>query len=204
MPNRLFFIGITGGVGAGKTTVLEYIREHYNAKILSGDEIARELQTPGNPVYDAIKETFPDESLYQPDGSMDRAAFARVVFSDEDKRNRLNELVHPAVKRYIIEEFEREQKRAEKDFLILEAALLIEGHYDELCDELWYVYASEATRAKRLTESRGYSQEKIERIFASQLPEAVYRHHCAAVIDNDGDRESMIFSLKGAFERIGE
>ena len=199
MPNRLLFIGITGGVGAGKTTVLNYIRENYNARVLSGDEIARELCAPGHDVYDAIRQAFPDGALWNADGLMDRSAFAALVFSDEEKRKQLNQLVHPAVKRYIINEFENEKRAGSADYLILEAALLIEEHYDEICDELWYVYASEATRRERLLASRGYPEEKIDQIFASQLPENVYRHYCEAVIDNDGTEEAMRASVDRVF-----
>ena len=76
--------------------------------------------------------------------------------------------------------------------MIVEAALLIEEHYDELCDELWYVYASEETRKKRLMADRGYSEKKVDQIFAAQLPEAVYRQHCAVVIDNERDMDHVL------------
>ena len=71
------------------------------------------------------------------------------------------------------------------EVLILEAALLIEEHYDEICDELWYIYTSEENRRERLKLNRGYSDEKIDNIFASQLPESTYREVCKAEIDNN-------------------
>lgn len=202
MPNRMYFIGITGGIGAGKTTILELIKKHYNARILSGDDIARDLSSPGHDCYEEIRKAFPEERFWKSDGTMDREAFAAEVFSDEERRNLLNQLVHPAVKRYIINEFENEKRAGKYDYLILEAALLIEEHYDEICDELWYVYASEETRKKRLSESRGYSEEKIHQIFQSQLPESAYRHVCEVVIDNNGTAEEAEISLKKAFAAL--
>lgn len=189
MQNELRFIGITGGVGAGKTEVLDFLRQERGVRVLESDRIARELEEPGGACYEAIRNAFPDKELWDADGRMDRGRFAEKVFSDEESRNRLNQLVHPAVKRYIIDEFEKEKREGRYRYLILEAALLVEERYDEICDELWYVYASEGTRRKRLKETRGYSDEKISSIFQSQLPEKTYRHVCTAVIDNDGDVE---------------
>lgn len=76
--------------------------------------------------------------------------------------------------------------------LVLEAALLIEEHYDEICDELWYIYTREDIRKERLMRSRGYSPEKVQQIFDSQLQEAVYRKQCKVVIDNNGTVEDAI------------
>ena len=153
------FIGITGGVGAGKSAILEYIAEHYNAKVMLADEIAHDLMMPGT----------------------------------------MNGIVHPAVREYILEVYEAEKTKGALDFLILEAALLIEEHYDEICDELWYIYTSEENRRERLRENRGYSDEKIDGIFASQLTEEEYRRHCVKVIDNNGSVEDTNLQLVKIF-----
>ena len=81
----------------------------------------------------------------------------------------------------------REKQGGKRKLLVLEAALLIEEHYDEICDELWYIYTREEIREARLMESRGYSREKVQQIFSSQLKEAEYRKHCSVVIDNNAD-----------------
>ena len=99
----------------------------------------------------------------------------------------LNNVVHPAVKDYVIQQFEAEKNKGKLQILVIEAALLIEEHYDEICDELWYIYTDEKNRRLRLKESRGYSDEKIDNILASQLSEVEYRAHCSVVIDNNGD-----------------
>ncbi len=80
---------------------------------------------------------------------------------------------------------------------MLEAALLIEEHYDEICDELWYIYTREDIRERRLTASRGYSPEKVHQIFSSQMDDQAYREHCRVVIDNNGPMEE-------AFRQIDE
>ena len=84
----------------------------------------------------------------------------------------------------------------------MEAALLIEEHYDEICDELWYIYTREEIREARLMESRGYSREKVQQIFSSQLKEAEYRKHCSVVIDNNEGLEEMQRQIDAAVRAI--
>ena len=180
------FIGITGGVGAGKSEILSYLKKQQNIRVMLADEIAHELMEPGTACYQTIKDHFRGEDIYLPGGGFDRGKLAAVIFADEEKRTRMNEIVHPAVKEYVKEVWEQEQKKGVLDFLFLEAALLIEEHYDEICNELWYIYTREDIRRERLIASRGYSTEKVDRIFASQLTEEVYREHCRVVIDNNG------------------
>ena len=195
------FIGITGGVGAGKSAILEYIAEHYNAKVMLADEIAHDLMMPGTKCYDTIKEAFGAEDIFLPDGSFDRLKMAQVIFSDETKREQMNGIVHPAVREYILEVYEEEKTKGALDFLILEAALLIEEHYDEICDELWYIYTTEENRRARLKASRGYSDAHVDRMFASQLSEEEYRRHCRVVIDNNGTLEETLTQTEEALRR---
>jgi dephospho-CoA kinase len=195
------FIGITGGVGAGKSEILSYLSKKPATRVLLADEIAHELMEPGTACYAALRESFKEEEIYLPDGSFDRAKLASVIFSDEEKRVRLNAIVHPAVKAYVREQAAKERAKGTLSLLVLEAALLIEEHYDEICDEIWYIYTSGEIRRARLAASRGYSDEKIDRIFASQLDDAVYRAHCARVIDNNGLPEEAFAQIDEALRR---
>lgn len=190
------FIGITGGVGAGKSAILEYIAENYRAKVMLADEIAHDLMMPGTKCYDTIRTEFTKEDIFLEDGTFHRGNMATVIFEDTKKRSRMNEIVHPAVKEYILEMYEIEKKKGALDYLILEAALLIEEHYDEICDELWYIDTSKENRRKRLRETRGYSEKKIEDIFSSQLTEEEYRRHCKVVIDNNGTVEEAFLQIR--------
>ncbi|MDY5774332.1 MAG: dephospho-CoA kinase [Lachnospiraceae bacterium] len=190
------FIGITGGVGAGKSAILEYIAANYNAKVMLADEIAHDLMMPGTKCYDTIKAEFAGEQIFLADGNIDRPRMAQVIFNDAGKRERMNGIVHPAVKDYILEIYREEQEKGELEYLILEAALLIEEHYDEICDELWYIYTSEENRRQRLKENRGYSDEKIDTIFKSQLTEEVYRKYCKVVIDNNHEPEAAFLQIR--------
>lgn len=189
------FIGITGGVGAGKSEILSYLGKKTGVRVMLADEIAHELMEAGTDCYKSLRQTFNDEDIWNSDGSFNREKLAKVIFSDKRKRDIMNSMVHPAVKEYVIRQQEYEKERGELSLLVLEAALLIEEHYDKICDELWYIYTSEENRRDRLKASRGYSDEKIDNIFKSQLSEEEYRKYCAVVIDNNG-------SVEAAFEQI--
>lgn len=183
------FIGITGGVGAGKSEILHYLETKDGVKVMLADEIAHELMLPGTDCYQKLKDRFRNEDIWSEDSSFDRKKLAAVIFSDEGKRETLNGIVHPAVKRYIRTVAEAEREKGELKILVLEAALLIEEHYDEICNELWYIYTREDIRKERLMRSRGYSMQKVQQIFDSQLEESVYRKYCKVVIDNNGTVE---------------
>lgn len=209
------FIGITGGVGAGKSAILSYLAQKPNTKVMLADEIAHTLMEPGTKCYENIVECFQGEDIFQESSDVsqrmsceepkmprfDRGKLATVIFSDEGKRAAMNSIVHPAVKEYVRQQYEAELAKKELDLLVLEAALLIEEKYDELCDELWYIYTSEENRRKRLIESRGYSQEKIDNIFNSQLSEKDFRNHTQVVIDNNGKLEETFRQIENALRR---
>ena len=183
------FIGITGGVGAGKSAVLDYMATKPGVRVMLADEIAHELMEPGTDCYEQIRQAFPEHDIYKEDGHFDRIKLAKVIFSDGNRRARMNGIVHPAVKAYVIAEAKRERQEGKLALLVLEAALLIEEHYDEICDELWYIYADEEVRKERLIEGRGYSEKKVREIMANQLSEDEFSSHCDFEIDNSGDFE---------------
>lgn len=183
------FIGITGGVGAGKSQILEYLAKKPGVKVMLADEIAHRLMEPGTACHERIRENFKGMDICQPDGFFDRKKLADVIFSDEEKRQEMNGIVHPAVREYVIRQVQKEREKGQLTLLVLEAALLIEEHYDEICDELWYIYTREDIRRERLKTSRGYSDEKVDGIFASQLTEEEYKAHCREVIDNNSSLE---------------
>lgn len=183
------FIGITGGVGAGKSAILSYLSEKPNTRVMLADEIAHDLMEPGTDCYKKIVEQFKGLDIFsdESDRPFDRRKLAQVIFSDAKRREEMNAIVHPAVKEYVKEQYDLEQEKGGLELLVLEAALLIEEDYDEICDELWYIYTSEENRRRRLKISRGYSDEKIDSIFKSQLSEAEFRASTKVTIDNNGD-----------------
>lgn len=181
----MFFIGITGGVGAGKSAIIKHLKKRTDTKVVLADELAKELMKRGTEEFSRILDAFPDTKLCGKDGEFDPALLSREIFSDEANRKAVNAIVHPAVKAEILRLRDTYEKEG-VGFFFLEAALLIEEGYDAICDELWYIFTDEPTRRKRLKETRGYTDEKVDAIFAAQLSEDEYRAHCTQVIDNSG------------------
>ncbi len=199
----MHFIGITGGVGAGKSRILRYLEEHYNCRILLADEIAHDLMEPGTDCYEELKTLLAGQDVYLPGGGFDRLKLARLLFEREDYRLKLNAIVHPAVHRFIEETAAAEREAGQLDALILEAALLVEENYGRICDELWYIFTSEENRRVRLKDSRNYSDEKINAIFAAQLTEPEYRQHCERAIDNNGTPEESFAQIDRMMADLG-
>ncbi len=179
-------IGITGGVGAGKSEVLAYIKTHYNCLVILADEVAHELEKPGQECYNELTALL-GRGISAPDGTIDRQRMAAEIFADRAVLDQVNEIVHPAVKAFIIQKIRAEKESAEYDFLFVEAALLIEGGYEEILDELWYIHTDADIRRERLKASRAYSDEKIDQILQRQLSEEAFRAHCRVIIDNSSD-----------------
>lgn len=177
-------IGITGGVGAGKSEILNYIDKNYNCKIVLADKLAYELESPGNECFEQIVDVIGSECLDR-DGFIDKKKMAALIFSDPKMLDKVNGILHPAVKKYVLNLIN--SINDQYDYFFLEAALLIEEEYDKILDELWYIRADAEVRRKRLKDSRGYSDEKIDSIFESQLSDEVFLKHCKTVIDNNGN-----------------
>ncbi|MDE7321240.1 MAG: dephospho-CoA kinase [Lachnospiraceae bacterium] len=187
-------IGITGGVGAGKTKVLSYIEAHYRCRIIRADETAHLLYEPGQECYQKLVELFGQEIL-NADGTINKGRMAALIFGDKVLLDRVNKIVHPAVKKYILDRIAYEKEKGEADYFFIEAALLIEEHYDQIVDEMWYVHSDEALRKERLAAGRQYSAQKTADIMKGQLSEEEFRKHCKVVISNNG-------SLEETYEQI--
>ena len=191
-------IGITGGVGSGKSRVLSFLEEKYNAIICQADHVAWKLQEPGQRSYLEIVEYF-GKTILNDDQTINRGALGQIVFNDVAKLQKLNEITHPAVKDYIKEQIFIEKEKGSELFII-EAALLLEDHYEEICDEIWYIFAREEVRRERLKESRNYTDEKIDSMIAKQQTESYFREHCQLTIDNSGNFEDTCIQIEKAMK----
>lgn len=192
-------IGITGGVGAGKSLVLNYLQNHYNARVYLADNIANDLKLPGQSCYDKIIDLL-GKDIIDSDGLIDKNKMAEKIFSHKELLNEVNRIIHPAVKEYVLSRIELERKKGEIDYFILEAALLIEEGYDQILDELWYIHADTSVRSQRLKETRNYTMDKIDHIMDSQLSETEFRKHCKVVINNNSDEEALYSQIDHILE----
>ncbi len=184
--NSVKIIGITGGVGSGKSRVLEYLAGHWDAYVIQADLVAHEQMAPGTKCHQEILAHFGSEVVGAA-GALDRQRLGSIVFADSSRLQQLNRIVHPAVKQAI--QAEIQQQLDQKQIIVVEAALLIEDHYNEICDELWYVYAREQQRRQWLKTQRGYTDERITEIMGQQLSDQQFRRHCDFVLDNNGSWE---------------
>ncbi len=184
----MYVIGLTGGVGSGKSLAAQMLAEKRNAELLITDELGHTVMKKGSCCYDEILKHFGTD-LTDPQGEIDRTKLAQRVFADETERNWLNQLIHPAVIGYV--EKYIDERRKQEGVIVLESALLFESGCDRLCDEIWYIFVSEEIRRKRLAESRGYSQEKITAILRRQMTEEEFQKRSDVVIRNDGTPEEL-------------
>ena len=179
-------IGITGGVGAGKSEILKYLKEKHGAIVIEADKVGHLLMEPGGACYYTIVEKF-GSSVLNGDQTINRSKLAKIVFASEALLGELNKIIHPREKSYIVSEIAKERAYHRTKYFVVEAALLLEDHYDVICDELWYIHTDEKVRAARLKESRGYDDEKIASICANQKSPEEFRSACQVVIDNSGN-----------------
>lgn len=193
-------IGITGGVGSGKSRVLGYMEQQHGAYICQADHVAWELQLPGEGCYEKIVQTFGRE-IVQEDGRIDRPKLGSIVFGDAEKLQVLNDIMHPAVKEEIRRRIQKQEETGTTLF-VLEAALLIEESYGEICKELWYLHVDRQVRIKRLLASRPYTREKIEKMMASQLSEEAYVAESDRVIENSGTFEETCRQIEKALKEL--
>ena len=198
-------IGITGGVGSGKSELLRYIKEHYSCRMILADEASHQVMCVGGRIHEQLvcllQEIPGEEPLLDEEGEIIHSAMASRIFGNPEVLNKVNSLIHPAVREYIVESIQEERAHAERkdgsgaSYFFIEAALLIECGYRPLVDEMWYIYCSLTVRRQRLKASRGYSDAKIDSILQAQLSEEEFRKGSDVVIDNSG-------SLEEAFRQI--
>lgn len=187
MPNKneMVILGVTGGIGSGKTAVLQILKEKYGAYLLEADKLAHRLMEPGQSVYHAVVAAFGGGILNE-DKTIDRGRLGDIVFHDRTKLALLNSLTHPLVKEAVLKEIQNEKEKHTRLFVI-EAALLIQDGYQDVCTGMCYVYARQDVRVERLCRYRGFTPERAEAVIASQESEAFYKENSDFVVDNSGN-----------------
>lgn len=178
-------VGLTGGIGSGKSAVAGMLREH-GVAVLEADDVAREVVRPGEPAYDEVRQAFGSEILQQ-NGEIDRATLATIVFASRERLDRLNRIVHPRV----LERAERwldEQEKQGVRLAVVEAPLLIETGFHRRLDRLVVVWCRPEQQIERLA-GRGMSREDAERRIAAQMNVEEKKRLANDLIDNSGSIE---------------
>ncbi len=196
----MLIVGLTGGIASGKSTVSKVLKEE-GAYLIDADQIARELVQPHTPSWQALVETFGEEIL-QKDGSVCRKKLAAIVFSNPEKRKRLNQLLHPRIKAEIKQRMKAVGQREPDAIVVVDAALLVEtGDYREM-DCLILVYSTEAQQIERLRERDGMNREEARRIVSAQMPIEEKLKVADFVIRNERSLEEVKRKAQEIFERL--
>lgn len=186
-------IGLTGGIGSGKSTVAEMLAER-GAEVIDADRIAREVLEPGTDGLAEVVSRFGEEVLLD-DGRLDREALASIVFSDERARADLNAIVHPRVGREIARRLDSIRERGGREgrerVVVLDVPLLVESASGREHDAVVVVTAPAQDRIRRLHEQRGMDPSDVRARIASQASDEQRLEHATHVIDNSGDREQL-------------
>lgn len=190
-------IGLTGGIASGKSTVARMLFE-LGLPVIDADQIAREVVEVGEEAYLQIVEKFGEEIL-QENKTIDRAKLGAVVFNDEEKRKLLNSIVHPAVRKKMLEQKEQYVKKGEKT-IVLDIPLLFESNLTHLVDKVVVVYVDDDIQLERLMARNGFSKEEAEARIKAQMPLKEKVAKADAVINNNGTieqtKEQLLTILK--------
>ncbi len=183
----MIIIGITGGIGSGKSCVCNYLEKEHEACVLMADDIGHEVMAPEGCAYHALVELLGTEYVRE-DGTFDRKKIGDRAFKEPELLQKMNAIIHPAVHRTILERLADAEEEG-KDIGVIEAALLIEADYRDVCTEYWYVHTDAGIRRKRLLLSRDLTSEKIDDIMSRQLAEEEFRKECDFELENGDDFE---------------
>jgi dephospho-CoA kinase len=192
-------IGLTGGIGSGKSTVSALLRE-LGAVVIDADAITREVQAPGTPVFAAMVERF-GPGIVEADGTLDRQAVADIVFTDPDALKDLNGIVHPAVG---LEVGARMAAQSETDNLVvLDIPLLVESGRDDIVG-IVVVDVDPEVAVRRLVEHRGMREDDVRARMARQAGREDRLAKADLVIDNSGSRAELAAAVEAAWPKIQE
>ncbi len=191
-------IGLTGGIGSGKSTVAALFAGH-GVPVIDADQVARDVCAPGGPALGAIREKFGD-SILSDDGTLDRAALGRRVFADPGERQWLEELLHPLIR----ERMDAMAAASDAPFCILEIPLLVESGRDRDMDRVVVVHCPREERIRRLETSRGMSRDEVLRIMAQQASDEERMVAADHVIRNDADAGTLAARVGDVFLALKE
>ena len=200
--SKVKLIGITGGVGSGKSQLLQYIKDNNRCEVYFTDDIAKEIRKKGTPAYNAIISVFGNDILNS-EGEIMNAVLAARMYSDANMKEALESIIHPKVIAYLIDKCNQAKREDKLDFVFIESAILEKtGVVMDSLDEIWYIYADESVRKERLLAGRGYDEIKTKSIMASQPSEKYFYRISDVVIDNSDDLESAYVQIDNELNRL--
>lgn len=199
----MIVLGITGGVGSGKSRVLYDLEKNYDAYIVEADKLAHKLMEPGRLIYREIIRRFgadivTDEAPYL----INREKLGKIVFSDREKLALLDSITHPLVKEEILRQIDEKKTSGDTRLFVIEAALLIQDGYKDICDEIWYIWVPQEIRITRLMEQRGYTRERCLSMLQSQESDEYYKRYADFTINNQFEYKNSSKQLNARLNKL--
>ena len=185
-----FILGITGGIGSGKSAATQWF-ESQGIRVIDADVVAREIVEPGQPALQKIQQLFGDWVLLE-DGNLDRRALREYIFQLPEARHRLEQITHPAIRQSIIQQLQQ----AESPYVILVSPLLFETSQHEMVQHTLLIDADEQTQLQRASQRDGQTEEQIRKIIAAQMPRTQKQQLANDIVLNDGLLEHLYKQLK--------
>jgi dephospho-CoA kinase len=202
MAGYIPVIGLTGGIGTGKSTVTQML-EKLGAAVIDADKVGHQIYLPDLPAWREIVETFGAQVL-NADRAIDRQALGKIVFADPEALRTLNRIVHPKMFDRMRELIAEMRAGGGMKAIVVEAAVLIEAHWMPLVDQVWVVVASEPVVVERLAKQRNLSPEQVRTRIAAQLSNDERRRHAHVVIRNDGSLEKVHDAVQQAWDHLSQ
>ncbi len=199
MTEDMLTIGVTGGIGSGKSTVAGMLGE-LGATVINADRVGHEVYRPGTPGWQRIVDAFGRE-VVAPDGTIDRKRLGAIVFADPAALKRLNAIVHPLIFDEIARRIAALRSSNSVRAVVVEAAVLIEANWLSLVQEVWLVVAGKPAVIERIRAERALSSAEIQRRIDAQLSDDERRRFAHVVIDNAGSLETLRAAVQAAWAR---
>ena len=196
MARRKHVIGLTGNIATGKTTVAEMLAE-LGAQVIDADKLVHAMQGPGSPLAAPLSAAFGPQ-VVNADGSINRPELGRIAFSDQDKLEELEHLIHPMV----VERMLLATEEPGPDVLVLDAIKLFEAGIADFCDEIWVTDADRETQIARIMSRNHVDHAEAERRIDAQPPQAEKVARADLVIDNGGSLDTTRAQVSAAWQQL--
>lgn len=193
-------IGLTGSIGTGKSLISNQFRK-LNIPVVDADLIAREVVEPGQAAYNKIVKTF-GKDILQDDDTLDRKALGNIVFNDQEKRKKLNAIIHPAIRKEMLKQRDEYVQQGEL-CVVLDIPLLYESGLTHYVDKVIVVFVEPEVQVKRIISRDNSTEEEARSRINSQIPVADKVNKADAVIDNNGSKEESYKQLEDILKQWG-
>lgn len=200
VEKKPILIGLTGGIASGKSTVIQYIR-YQSYPVIDADKLGHRVLELGNPGYSKVVEKF-GKGILNEDKTVNRLVLGGIVFADQSQLKALNEISHPIIAEMVMKEFESIVSEDSRGIVFLEAALLIEANWYNMCHQIWVVTLDPAEATRRLQERDGLSESEARSRLESQLTPEERLAYAYVVLHNDGSRKDLFSQTQRALEEL--